>query len=158
MVEAAFGNIWDFHSQGKWIVITTNGTVKSDGSCVMGRGVAKQAKEKHPSLPFCVGDMIKRNGNHVYMFPQYKIITFPVKHNWYEKADINLIEQSTKELKEMILQLDQNVSLPSDTFFYMVRPGCGNGQLNWKDVKPILEKYLDNHFIVVEINTKQGER
>ena len=149
MIET-FGNIWNFHLQDKWIAITTNGTVKSDGSCVMGRGVAKQAKDRYPQLPFIIGGLIGWNGDHVHAIPTHKIITFPVKHNWYEKADINLIEQSAKELKEMTFLLPNNIH------FYLVRPGCGNGQLNWEDVKPIIEKYLDDRFIVVEINTKQN--
>lgn len=147
MIEI-FGNIWDFHAQGQWIIITTNGTVKSNGECVMGRGVAKQAKEKYPQLPFIIGGTIQQNGNHVRAFPAHKIIIFPVKHNWYEKADINLIEQSAKELKGMTFLL------PSNICFYLVRPGCGNGQLNWIDIKPVLEKYLDDRFVAVEINTK----
>ena len=47
------GDIWDYHKQGHWIVITTNGTVKSNGEAVMGRGIALQARAKfiqHPDL------------------------------------------------------------------------------------------------------------
>mgnify|MGYP001585303530 CR=1 FL=1 len=41
-----FGDIWDYNvaSEANCIGITTNGTVKSNGACVMGRGVALQAK------------------------------------------------------------------------------------------------------------------
>jgi len=46
------GDIWEQHKLGRWIVITTNGAIKNDGSCVMGRGVAKQAADKYPELPF----------------------------------------------------------------------------------------------------------
>lgn len=140
------GNIWDYHKQGHWIVITTNSFVKKDGACVMGRGVALQAKLKFPSLPYHLGDYIKKFGNHVTLQPDCHIFTFPVKHNWWEKADLELIEQSCEELVDV-----------ADAFvppFYMVRPGCGNGKLNWKDVKSILEKYLDDRFIVVEQRKK----
>ncbi len=33
---------------------------------------------------------------------------------------------------------------------YLVRPGCGNGQLKWEDVKPLIAPILDDRFIVVE--------
>lgn len=37
-MKEAVGNLWDFHEQGKWIVITTNGSVNMAGYAVMGRG------------------------------------------------------------------------------------------------------------------------
>jgi hypothetical protein len=134
------GDIWDFHSKGHWIVITTNGSVKKNGACVMGRGVALQAARELPDLPYQVGQQIRRYGNQTFAFPQYRIFTFPVKFNWWEKADSNLIEESCKQLSRSSIS----------TGIYMVRPGWGNGGLNWLDVKPILERYLDDGFIVVE--------
>ena len=153
-MKEIFGNIWDYHKQGDWIAITTNGTVKSNGECVMGRGVAKQAKMLYLELPSDLGTLIKLQGNYLYLFSKYKIITFPVKYNWHEKASIKLIEQSAKELVDAY----EIINYPKKLNFnvYLVRPGCGNGQLNWEEVKLVLEKYLDDRFIVVEINTKQN--
>lgn len=136
------GNIWDFHDKGNWIVITTNGTVKANGEAVMGRGVALQAKQRFPKLPQYLGMCLSTYGNNVtHLDDPYHMISFPVKHNWWEKADLALIEESAKILAKVTRE---------DGKVYMVRPGCGNGGLNWKDVKPILEKYLDNRFIIVE--------
>jgi len=139
------GNIWDFHERS-WVVITTNGSVKRNGEVVMGRGVALQAKKKFPDLPKILGNCINGPiGNHVTLQPIFHLLTFPVKHNWYEKADLKLIKRSCEELLETV-----DILKPP---FYMVRPGCGNGGLSWeKEVKPILEKYLDDRFIVVEKN------
>jgi len=39
---------------------------------------------------------------------------------------------------------------------YLVRPGCGNGRLDWRDVKKVLLARLDDRFVVVE--KEQGER
>lgn len=50
-MKEVYGDIWEYHKQGYWIVITTNGFVKKNGCAVMGRGVAKQAVTKYPSLP-----------------------------------------------------------------------------------------------------------
>lgn len=66
-----------------------------------------------------------------------------------EKADLELIERSCKQLKAMF----GFASGRSREEVYLVRPGCGNGGLDWGDVKPILEKYLDDRFIVVERET-----
>ena len=136
------GNIWDFHKQGHWVVITTNGSIRKDGKAVMGKGVAKEAAERFPGLAEDLGTRISHFGNHFFRFDGLGIATLPVKHRWMEKADFTLIEQSIKEMLE---------TLPCNlTKVYMVRPGCGNGGLDWKDVKPILEIYLDDRFVIVE--------
>ena len=139
------GDIWDFHKQGKWIVITTNGTVKNNGEAVMGRGLALQAAKKFPGLALRLGKVIKQTGNYLHHDGSTGLIFFPVKHNWWERADMVLIEESTKELLDLFNNHITDYPFP----IYLVRPGCGNGKLNWKDVKPILEKYLDDRFVVI---------
>ena len=126
------------------ICITTNGTVKKDGSAVMGRGCALEAREKFRGIDKKLGSLLKVSGNGVYILENFGkcILSFPVKHNWDEMADINLIEKSLKSLVRMVDFYGWKiVALP--------RPGCGNGGLNWDDVKPILQKYLDDRFIIV---------
>ena len=142
MIEIT-GNIWDYHASGNWIVVTTNGITRTDGACVMGRGIALQAKQKYPRLAFELGEKLREQGNHVHVFPEYKIISFPVKYHWKEPADCSLIEQSAREL------FDVSLGMEPETMFYMVRPGCGNGQLKWGQVKPLL-RILGDQFIVVE--------
>ncbi len=140
MIEIS-GDIWDYYDQGHWIVITTNGTIKNNGEAVMGRGVALQAKQKYSQFPLELGQFIKEYGNILFFWWFKRIITFPVKHHWRNQADIQLIEKSCQDLSN-------RWKSPYD-ILYMVRPGCGNGGLNWADVKPILEKYLDDRFVVV---------
>lgn len=142
------GNIWDYYDQGHWIVITTNGIVKSNGEAVMGRGIALQAKTRLPKLPRMLGRYLKEFTNTPYSFGiEYRIITLPTKNNWRYNSDLELIENSCHRLSEMF-----KYGGYLDTFvkeIYLPRPGCSNGGLNWKDVKPILEKYLDDRFVVV---------
>lgn len=141
-MKEAIGNLWDFKGVK---CITTNGFVKANGSCVMGRGCAKEAMIKYPKLPFELGKRIKKDGNHVFLFPQYDwggIITFPVKHNWWEKADIALIERSAEELMNCTKVLVNPIYLP--------RPGCGNGNLKWEDVRKVLKPILSDQIIVID--------
>ena len=124
--------------------ITTNGTIKKNGDAVMGRGCAKEAAQQYPHLPSLLGVLIEQNGNRVQELDIIDSLTllvaFPVKHNWWEKADIKLIEQSCKQL----IELDEKYKC------LLPRPGCGNGQLDWKtEVKPICEKYLGDNITIV---------
>ena len=132
-MKEVFGNLWDFAGIP---AITTNGFVKKDGSCVMGRGCAREAAARFPNLPFDFGRKIRSEGNHVFCFPEYRLITFPVKHNWWEAADLDLIERSARELLKIIevKKIKEAIYLP--------RPGCGNGKLKWEDVKEILSPIL----------------
>jgi len=151
------GNIWDFHKQGYWVVVTTNGVVKSNGEAVMGKGIALEAKERFPGLARDLGRAIVSGGSKLWIWPEYRLITFPTKGNWRSKARPLLIERSCQELvgwldatagfftKVLKVRLDEERAK-----IYLPRPGCGNGGLDWKDIKPILEKYLDDRFIVVE--------
>jgi hypothetical protein len=147
-LREVLGDIWNYHEEGHWIVITTNGTVKKNGEAVMGRGIAKQAVKKFLSLPKQLGDEIGEWGNRVFFFKKERIITLPVKKNWWEKADIELIEWRVKDLVDWVDIICKHRE--SIVPIYMVRPGCGNGGLDWKDIKPICEKYLDDRFYIVE--------
>ncbi len=141
------GDLWDFHGIGAWVAITTNGAVRKDGGCVMGRGVAKEAAQRFPWLPTQLGERIRDAGNRVHRFSPIRLFTFPVKHHWREPADLVLIEQSARELLGFIE--DPGIA-PAVQRIYMVRPGCGNGQLQWEAVKPRIASILDDRFIIVE--------
>ncbi len=112
----------------------------------MGKGIALQAKQRYPELPRELGDVIKTQGNRVHCDSSRGLLLFPTKYGWWEKSSLDLIETSTRELVDLFDNLISDYPTP----IYLVRLGCSNGQLDWKDVKPILEKYLDDRFVVVE--------
>lgn len=145
MIEKSM-NLFDA-PEHTWIGITTNGTVKSNGRLVMGRGVAQQARDKYPNLDLKLGKDVKRLGNSVIVyerqFDNRGLFTFPVKYNWWELASLELIASST-------IQLKQFCRLMPGATFYLPRPGCGNGGLKWEDVKPII-RFLPDNVIIVNI-------
>lgn len=136
------GELWDFYDNGAWIAITTNEIVKRDGTLVMGRGCAWEAARRFPGIPQRLGDLVLTYGNHVCALRESKIISFPVKHHWRDPADLKLIAQSAKELVQTLNAFE----IPR---LYLPRPGCGNGRLQWSDVRPVLEPLLDDRVIVI---------
>lgn len=128
------GDIWAAATRdGAWVVVTTNGATRQDGSAIMGRGIALEAARRHHGLQASLGRRLLHGGNHVNVFPSIHIVSFPVKHHWREQADLGLIEQSAHELREAIDHGRVN------GLVYSVRPGCGNGGLRWDDVRPVIE-------------------
>jgi hypothetical protein len=140
------GDIWEEAKSPAYIVIPTNGLVKNNGECVMGRGLAYQAKTKFPNLPKELGANIKKKGNTVFVFPEYGIITIPVKHNWREKADLSLIEKSLYKLRQLKMVMPETM--------YLSHIGCGNGKLSWENVKPIVKRYLGDldNVVICDLN------
>jgi hypothetical protein len=134
------GNLWDYYGKDNFVIlVTTNGFVKKNGECVMGRGCALEAKQRIPQLPYLLGYHIKLNGNVPFRVPAEPIMTFPTKHVWWEKSDIELIKKSA----EFYAACD------AETTFILPRPGCGNGGLKWVDVKPVIETILlDNVWVI----------
>jgi len=146
------GDLWDAATalQADAVAITTNGFVKKNGEAVMGRGVALEAKQRWADLPRLLGASISKFGNKLHAFPivlgdrPMTLIAFPVKHHWWERADPELIYYSALNLKVWAEHLH-----PAVKCVVLPRPGCGNGGLEWEQVKPILEKWLDDRFVVV---------
>ncbi len=141
------GDIWK--QEADVIVLTTNGYVRRDGQAVMGRGVAQQARDmfadRNPPLGKVLGNRLKSSGNHVHdlgQWDEYHIVSFPVKEFWRDKANTDLIVRSVEELLRLVEEKGFNTVA-------LVRPGCGNGQLEWKEVEPLLDK-LDERFTICE--------
>jgi len=135
------GNIWNI--EGDWRVIPTNGYINKKGECVMGRGLALQAKLRYPRLPFELGVLIEMSGNRVFLLRPHKLISFPVKPVWWVKASTEMVEESCEQLVQVVNDSEEtNVLIPL--------VGCGNGKLHRSQVLPVLEKYLDDRFILVE--------
>ena len=134
MIEVV-GNLWTYPAD--WRIITTNGYVKTNGECVMGRGCALEAKTRYPDVPLLLGKLIDKYGNVVQRIPNYGLIAFPVKHKWNEEADYDLIKQSAQQLRLVAECYPEHE-------FVMPRPGCGNGRRSWDVVKTLLTDLPDN--------------
>lgn len=141
-----YGELFSYIGKADCICITTNGFVKRDGSCVMGRGCAKEARDKWPGIDKILGKLIIKYGNitNIIMETEGTIVcAFPVKHNWYEQADLKLINESAK----LLIKLADDNNWSS---IIIPRPGCGNGKLSYEDhVKPLLETLFDDRFTII---------
>ena len=137
------GNLWTYPADFR--VITTNGVVRRDGACVMGRGCAREAALRYPSLPKLLGARLRQKGNHVHFFSDLELnareglFTFPVKHHWQEPADLDLIRRSAEEFGRQLL---------GSGVYVLPRPGCGNGQRTWEEVRPLLAELPNNVHVI----------
>lgn len=109
---------------------------------VMGKGIALQFKNKWPDN-FALYQAACRAGNvrpgtmHVfdagaYAQPHY-IINFPTKDHWRGNSKLSFVEDGLRDLVDQVKRLGiKSIALPP--------LGCGNGGLDWNDVKPLIVK------------------
>lgn len=111
---------------------------------IMGKGIALMFKEafsenfERYSAACKAGEVTtgkmfvtERSG---LMGPRW-IINFPTKQDWRAKTRIEWIDQGLIDLRQVILDRKiRSIALPP--------LGCGNGGLNWEDVKPRIERAL----------------
>jgi O-acetyl-ADP-ribose deacetylase (regulator of RNase III) len=75
---------------------------------------------------------ITRTGN---LLPPYYIVNFPTKRHWRSKSRIEDIESGLHALADEIQRLGiRSIAVPA--------LGCGNGGLDWQDVRPRIEAVL----------------
>lgn len=131
MIERS-GDLWAYPSQAT--VAPTNLQTKSDGTAVMGAGVAKQAADRWPFLPAILGDRYCQAGPGTYVVwtntMARPVVCFPTKRRWKDPADLDLIEQSAREL-------------------VLPRVGAGLGRRDWTEIEAMLSVLLDDRFVVV---------
>lgn len=138
-------NVWSKHSQSNCLIgILTNGSVKENGSLVMGRGIAKQAKDRIPGIDRELGYLVRSTGNHCY-FLGSGIFSFPTKEDWRDDSKLVRIKKSAWELDKAALKYYY-------LKFYLPRPGCGNGRLKWEEVEPIMKQLPDNVIVCTFAN------
>jgi hypothetical protein len=147
-MKEIYGNLWNAASDLR--VISTNGIVRKDGACVMGRGCAHEAKTRFPGIEFRLGELLREHGNRVMRLGRYggtMISSFPVKHHWRQEADPVLIRRSAEQLVALADKFGhERVVIP--------RPGCGNGKLRWSDVRKVLADILDDRFMIITFPPK----
>lgn len=142
-----FGNLWEAECDLR--VITTNPMINAKGQAVMGRGCALEAKKRIPGIEYRFAGLLGEHGNRVMRLERHggadagaDLASFPVKHHWREKADPDLIRRSALQLVALADKFGyETVLLP--------RPGCGNGNLSFSDVRPLLADVLDERFSVI---------
>ncbi|MCO5205659.1 MAG: hypothetical protein M9928_11545, partial [Anaerolineae bacterium] len=52
------GDMWSAWDSADLFVITTNSTLRADGALVMGRGIARQARNRFPGIAAALGRAI----------------------------------------------------------------------------------------------------
>jgi O-acetyl-ADP-ribose deacetylase (regulator of RNase III) len=132
MVTYVKGDIFKSPAQ-----VLTN-TVNCVGA--MGKGVALEFKNRYPKMFFdykdrCDHNNVKPGIPYLWEDERSQILNFPTKRHWREDSQLQDIIDGLKYLAENY----QNMSIQS---LAMPALGCGNGGLNWTDVKPQIDKYL----------------
>ena len=139
MPQFETGDMWTAYAAADLFLITTNATITTRGALVMGRGIARQAKERFPGLDVALGRRIQvRCGNQgIYgllvspRWPTAKLGAFQVKRHYSQPASLELIRRSTAALCAWCIKH------PTATVAVNF-PGIGNGRLHREAVLPII--------------------
>ncbi|HDR7897931.1 MULTISPECIES: macro domain-containing protein [Bacillus] len=125
---------------------------------VMGKGIALQFKQAYPKCfseyqKACKMNEVRPGKMHVVnldsLFNPKYIINFPTKRHWKEKSNIEDIKAGLIDLINVIKQQNiKSIAIPP--------LGCGNGGLNWAEVRPIIlaamEQVPDTEVLLFEPN------
>jgi hypothetical protein len=138
------GNMFDYPAD--LFVVTTNGSVNANGKLVMGKGAARDAARRWPTLSTAAGERLRDPITHevgptIYGFivigddkasarPQVGL--FQVKRIWSEKAKLSLIGYSIVLMNHYLSERN-DLKIVSLNF-----PGIGLGGLEYRHVKPLL--------------------
>lgn len=118
-------------------------TVNTRG--VMGKGIALQVKQRWPEVDrayrvACKAGAVNLGRMHLVELGGLSdgprvVINFPTKNHWRSKSRLSDIELGLVDLRAVVERLRlQSIAVPP--------LGCGNGGLDWADVRPLIEAAL----------------
>lgn len=117
---------------------------------VMGKGLAHAFREREPDMykqykQVCDQKALAPGKLWLWRGSGSWILNFPTKVHWRNPSRLEWIEQGLEKfLSAYEAQGITEISFP--------RLGCGNGNLNWEDVRPLMENYLSKVKIPVYIH------
>jgi O-acetyl-ADP-ribose deacetylase (regulator of RNase III) len=123
-----------FESPAQTLVNTVN-TVG-----VMGKGIAAEFKRRYPEMyesyrQHCKDGSLSVGKLFLYRSANKWVLNFPTKEDWRRPSKLEWIESGLT--KFVATYTDQGLTSVS---FPML--GCGNGQLEWDAVRPVMERHL----------------
>ncbi|KKR00036.1 MAG: Appr-1-p processing domain protein [Candidatus Woesebacteria bacterium GW2011_GWB1_39_12] len=109
---------------------------------VMGKGVALECKKRFPQnfkeyWKACKDEQIHPGEIFIFQENGKTIINLATKNHWKNSSRLEWVEKGTIALARLLRASGgSTIAIPP--------LGCGNGNLKWQDVRPILEKYLSD--------------
>lgn len=117
---------------------------------IMGKGIALEFKKRFPDMfedyvRRCKAGLVKPGEPFLYrgVFPP-QIVNFPTKDHWKSLSRIEHVEHGLQNLVDKYREW-------GITSLAMPPLGCGNGQLEWREVGPLIYRYCGKLDIPVEI-------
>ena len=123
---------------------------------IMGKGIAAEFKKQFPEMfkdytARCERKEVKPGVPYLFKESMFspQIINFPTKTHWRAAAHIEDIEKGLKILSDNYKEWGvESIAIPP--------LGCGNGQLLWDSVGPLIYKYLSQWNIPVKMYAPFG--
>ncbi len=107
---------------------------------VMGKGIAKAFKDRHPEMfsaykRICDAGLLEPGKLWLWNSSDQWVLNFPTKVHWRNPSRLEWIEMGLDKFSAEYAHRGINqISFP--------RLGCGNGGLDWEEVRPLMERYL----------------
>ena len=132
MIRYIEGDIFKSPAQ---VIVNTVNTVG-----IMGKGIALEFKKRYPDMfqayrDICDRRKLKIGSLMLYYEPDHWILLFPTKENWRNPSRMEFIEAG-------LAKFCRTYAEKGITSIAFPKLGCGNGELNWSEVQPVMEKYL----------------
>ncbi len=119
---------------------------------VMGKGIAKSFKERYPEMFgeykwLCDRGELRTGTLQLWRGPDKWVLNFPTKTTWRLPSTLPYVREGL----EKFVASYENLGITSISFPPL---GCGNGNLDWADVKPLIESYLQDLPIQVYVHER----